>query len=188
LLGDFPDLRPARDLQITAATAYTPSAPTPGPGGTMPRRERGFTLIELMIVIVIIGILVTIGVPAFFGMQSRAKVAQVKETMKIVQLAVEDFSTRNNGAYPANAGAVTVDGGLTLTQILPSGAMPLNPFTNAPTTLDWSNAWNTVPATDPAGGVALNVIQTVPGSGWDAYQILGDDDQGAVLTLVIVNN
>ena len=51
-----------------------------------------------------------------------------------------------------------------------------------------SNAWNTVPATDPAGGIALNVIQTIPGAGWDAYQVLAEDDQGQLLSLVLVNN
>lgn len=154
----------------------------------MKLNPRGFTLIELMIVVVIIGILVTIGVPAFFGMHSRARVAQVKETMKLVQLTVEDFSTRNDGIYPSDAAAVTSEGGLTFLQCLPSTGMPENPFTNAPTTLDWSNAWNTAPATDPAGGVALNVIQTNPGGTFDAYQILGTDDQGALLSLVFANN
>ena len=33
--------------------------------------------------------------------------------------------------------------------------MPDNPFTNAATVLDWSNAWNTAPVTDPAGGIAI---------------------------------
>jgi len=150
--------------------------------------RRGFTLIELMIVVVIIGILVTIGVPAFFGMHTRARIAQVKETMKTVQLTAEDFSTRNNGAYPANALSVTIDGGLTFAQVLPSGGMPDNPFTGAPTTLDWSNAFNTVPASDPAGGVAFNVIQTQPGGAFDAYQVLGTDDVGALLSLMLVNN
>jgi prepilin-type N-terminal cleavage/methylation domain-containing protein len=154
----------------------------------MKSNAQGFTLIELMIVVVIMGILVTVGVPAFFGMHTRARVAQVKETMKLVQLTVEDFSTRNDGAYPNGGAAVTAEGGLTFLQCLPIGGMPENPFTSAPTVLDWSNAWNTVPGTDPAGGVSLNVIQTNPGGTFDAYQVLGTDDQGALLSLSFVNN
>jgi hypothetical protein len=81
---------------------------------------------------------------------------------------------------------VTADGGLTFAALLPGGVMPNNPFTNAATTLDWSNALGTAPATDPAGGVALNVVQSV-GAAWDAYDILGTDDQGATLSLVLTN-
>lgn len=139
-----------------------------------------------MIVVVIMGILVLIGIPAFFNMQGRAKVAQVKSSMHTVQIAVEDFATRNDGIYPNDATATTIDGALTLAQLLPSGAMPLNPFTAAPTTLDWSNVVNTAPATDAAGGIALNVTQSA--GNWDTYQILGEDDTALLLTLILSNN
>jgi len=152
----------------------------------MLRSNKGFTLIELMIVVVIIGILAAIAIPNFMGMTNRAKVAQVKSTMHTVQVTVEDFATRNNGVYPTNAATVTADGALTFNALLPGAAMPNNPFTNAATTLDWTAALGTPPATDPAGGVSLNLV-ALGGGVVDAYDITGADDTGAVLSLVLTN-
>ena len=61
------------------------------------------------------------------------------------------------------------------------------PFTAAATTLDWSNALGTAPATDPAGGVALNVIQSIAGAAWDTYEIRGADGANALLSIVLSN-
>jgi prepilin-type N-terminal cleavage/methylation domain-containing protein len=61
--------------------------------------RKGFTLIELMIVVVIIGILAAIAIPNFISMQDRAKEAKVKGAAHTLQLAAEDFAVRNDGIY-----------------------------------------------------------------------------------------
>jgi type II secretion system protein G len=69
----------------------------------MLRNKKGFTLIELMIVVVIIGILAAIAIPNFIAMQSRAKEGSTKANMHTFQLAAEDYSVKNDGAYPTTA-------------------------------------------------------------------------------------
>ena len=94
--------------------------------------RKGFTLIEMLIVIGIIGILSGFLYPAFMGVQSKAKEAAVKAVMHSVQLGVESYNMEN-GTYPI---ANNIPLKSFFDEYLKAGEymseLPKNPFTNKP--------------------------------------------------------
>jgi general secretion pathway protein G len=68
-------------------------------GVAPPRRRRGFTLIEIMAVVLIIGLLGTIVGTAIFGQIDRARVTTAKSQIKQIEAAL-DFYRMDNGRYP----------------------------------------------------------------------------------------
>ncbi len=65
------------------------------------KRESGFTLIELMIVVAIIGILAAIAIPNFVKFQLRSKTSEAKVNLKAIVVA-EDAYYAEFGTYVAN--------------------------------------------------------------------------------------
>lgn len=66
-----------------------------------PKREDGFTLVEILVVILIIGILAAIAIPVFLNQRQVANDAAVESDAKNAVLAVESYFTANpNGGMP----------------------------------------------------------------------------------------
>ncbi|MEM6638702.1 MAG: pilin [Pseudomonadota bacterium] len=74
----------------------------------MKKVQQGFTLIELMIVVAIIGILAAIAIPAYQDYTQRAQVGEAFAMVSGAKTAVAEFA-QTNGAYPANADLTALD-------------------------------------------------------------------------------
>lgn len=89
-------------------------------------RHSGFTLVELLIVIVIVGILAAIAIPKYSAMKERARVAEIVSDLRNVATAQESYLHDHN-TYAADASALypmfepTVGNTLTIAQATSSG-------------------------------------------------------------------
>jgi general secretion pathway protein G len=65
----------------------------------MGRGRRGFTLIEMLIVMAIVALMLTIALPRYFGSLDKAKDVALQENLKVVRVTLDKFYA-DKGRYP----------------------------------------------------------------------------------------
>ncbi|MEP6801018.1 MAG: prepilin-type N-terminal cleavage/methylation domain-containing protein [Acidobacteriota bacterium] len=124
----------------------------PFPVSCFPFPESGFTLLELLVVMTIIGILAAIAVPALRDSPQRAREATLKEDLFTLRSVIDQYHG-DKGNYPADLQTLVTDGYIR--------KIPLDPMTKSAET--WVIAFEEAPSEPAAPDAAGSPGPTTPG-------------------------
>ncbi|HEX6362256.1 MAG TPA: prepilin-type N-terminal cleavage/methylation domain-containing protein [Albitalea sp.] len=124
-----------------------------------PRRPRGFTLIELMVVLAIVATLLSIALPRYFGSVDLAREATLRQDLAVMRDAIDKHHA-DTGRYPQGLEELVTRHYLR--------RIPVDPFTES------AETWVIVPPRERDGGAVYSVASGAsavardgtPVSGW----------------------
>jgi len=104
--------------------------------------DAGFTLVELMIVMAIIGVLAVVAIPSYVGAVKQAREAVLKEDLHVLRTAIDSFTADKQKA-PQSLDELVTEGYLR--------AVPADPMTRSKETwvTDTSDSLHSLDQTDP---------------------------------------
>jgi general secretion pathway protein G len=133
-------------------------------------RRSGFTLVELLIVIIVIAVLAAIAIPKFVNSSARSKEASLHADLKLVRDAIERFHS-DTSVYPASLDSLSA----TAAPSTGNDATGASVGINAP---DWRGPYVASVPTDPVSSVGLTYSVTSPTVGQVNSSASGNDSSG----------
>lgn len=98
--------------------------------GSKSQARRAFSLVELVVVVLIVGILAAVAAPRMFNTSNSAKESAAKASLSVVRNAIELYNSEN-GEYPESGSALATD----LADYI-KGPFPNSPYTTNNTVFD----------------------------------------------------
>ena len=86
--------------------------------------RKGFTLVEMMIVVAILGILGAVALPVYQGHASEAKVSAAKSDLHAMRIQIELYKMQHNGSLPGYVSGAAIPEGMLEIQFVGTSEVP----------------------------------------------------------------
>ena len=130
------------------------------------QEESGFTLVELLVVMLILGILAAIAIPAFFSQRDKGYDSDAKANARTVQTALETYAVDHGGKYTGATmtNLANIEGTITGMSGTGGGSVTVTPGSDTYTIVGDSDSGNAFTLPRNANG-SLDYTCTATGDG-----------------------
>ncbi len=134
------------------------------------RRQKGFTLVELLVVVVVLAVLAAVVLPKFVNSGQRSKESALKSDLNLLRNAVQLFKT-DTGAFPKTLSDLSATSA-------PAKGLDSGGADATITASDWHGPYIDTLPKDPVSGSDFTYTATSPGVGTVKSSATGNGQDG----------